>query len=94
MNVKTLSIILVAIAILLSIPLIVMQFNDNVRWSIFDFLIMAVLLFVTSTACVLVLKKVSDMKYRIAIILIIIIAFLLIWAEIGVGIFGTPFAGS
>jgi hypothetical protein len=32
--------------------------------------------------------------YRILIIGLILILFLLVWAELAVGIFGTPFAGS
>jgi len=33
-------------------------------------------------------------KEKIILIAIIVIALLLIWAELGVGIFGTPWAGS
>ena len=33
-------------------------------------------------------------KRKIVVILIVLIVLFLIWAELGVGIFGTPFAGN
>ena len=41
-----------------------------------------------------VLKTTKNINYRILIIIVILILFLLIWAELAVGIFDTPFAGS
>jgi hypothetical protein len=41
----------------------------------------------------IVLKKVNYYKYREVFIIIIVMMFLLIWAELAVGLFGTPFAG-
>ncbi|HEY1200420.1 MAG TPA: hypothetical protein VGE79_05545, partial [Niastella sp.] len=76
------------------IPLIAMQFTSEVDWSPFDFLVMGVLLLGTGLACELVLRKVKKTGYRVAIVAGILVALLLIWAELAVGIFGTPFAGS
>ena len=39
------------------------------------------------------MKEKHFSKNRSIIILILMAIFLLIWAELGVGIFGTPFAG-
>jgi hypothetical protein len=86
--------ILVAVVILLLIPLIAMQFTSEVDWSVFDFLVMAILLLGTGLMCELILRKIKKTAYRIALIAAILIAFLLVWAELAVGIFGTPFAGS
>jgi len=41
-----------------------------------------------------VLKTIKNTKYRILIIGLILILFLLTWAELAVGIFDSPFAGS
>lgn len=88
-------IILLAIAvILLLIPLIAMQFSNEVAWDIYDFTIMGVLLLSTVSICELVMRKVNSMKNRILICGTVLFIFFLIWAELGVGIFGTPFAGS
>ncbi|MEO6682189.1 MAG: hypothetical protein ABIN48_05130 [Ginsengibacter sp.] len=91
---KRLIIILTAIAVLLTIPFIAMQFTDEVNWSPGDFVVMGILLFGTGFLCELVMRKVKSTKNKIFICGGILCLFLLIWAELAVGIFGTPFAGS
>lgn len=91
---KSLKIILTAVAILLLIPFIAMQFTDEVSWTIFDFIVMGVLLLSTGFLCELTIRKVTKIKHRIVLCIVILAAFLIIWAELAVGIFGTPFAGS
>ncbi len=86
--------ILLTVALLLLIPLIAMQFTDEVNWSLFDFVVMGVLLLGTGLMCELVMRKVKNIGHRLAICGAILIALFLIWAELAVGIFGTPFAGS
>ena len=80
--------------LLLTIPLTAMQFTDEVEWSLYDFIIMGILLSVSGLSGVLVSKKVNSYPHRIFLLVIIIIIFLLIWAELAVGIFGSQFAGS
>ncbi|NOT35784.1 MAG: hypothetical protein HOP11_00230 [Saprospiraceae bacterium] len=80
--------------ILLLIPLISMQFTNQVNWSFFDFLIVAILLFSTGLALNFILNKVHNVRKRIALVVILFAILLLIWAELAVGIFGTPFAGN
>lgn len=91
---KRLFIILSVVVILLLIPFIVMQFTNEVDWKILDFAIMGVLLLGTGLICELVMRKVKCINNRIIICGAILFAFFLIWAELAVGIFGTPFAGS
>jgi len=91
---KRLIAILLTVPLLLLIPLIGMQFSSEVNWSLFDFLVMGVLLLGVGLMFEFVLRKVPNKNNRIALIAIILIVFLLIWAELAVGIFGTPFAGS
>lgn len=86
--------IVLGIVLLLCIPLIAMQFSEEVDWSIFDFLVAGVLLFGTALVAELVLRKVKNRNSRIGLIAIILVALFIIWAELAVGIFGTPFAGS
>jgi hypothetical protein len=71
-----------------------MQFTDEVEWSPFDFVVMGVLLLGTGLICEFVMRTVKKTSYRIALVGAVLITFLLIWAELAVGIFGTPFAGS
>ncbi len=85
--------ILPIVGLLLLIPLIAMQLTSEVNWSYFDFIIMGTLLTITGLLIGIVLKKVKYYKYREVFIVIIVMIFLLIWAEFAVGLFGTPFAG-
>ena len=91
---KRFALIILAIAGLLSIPLIAMQFTDEVDWNAFDFLVMGTLMLLVGIAVELVLRKVRTAGGRLLLIFVIGLLFLLTWAELAVGIFGTPFAGS
>lgn len=86
--------ILLAAGLLLLLPLIAMQFTTEVDWSAFDFLVMGTLLLGTGLGCELVLRKVRKTEHRILLVVGVILVFLLVWAELAVGVFGTPFAGS
>ena len=83
-----------AAAALLLVPFIAMQFTNEVKWSAFDFLVAGVLLFGTGLLCELVLRKVKTTGYRIALCAVLLVLLFLTWAELAVGLFGTPFAGS
>jgi hypothetical protein len=91
---KKLTLIVLISAILLLIPLIAMQFTDEVKWTLLDFVVAGTLLIGTGVMCELVIRKTKKIKYRIAICLAILIVLMLIWAELAVGIFGTPISGS
>ena len=86
--------IVLSVVFLLSIPLIAMQFTDEVDWKLPDFVIMGILLLGTGLLCELVMRKVKKIEYRVAICGLLLVVLFLIWAELAVGIFGTPFAGS
>lgn len=86
--------ILSATAILLLLPLIAMQFTNEVYWTSSDFLIMGILLLSLGFLVQWSLRKVKSLKYRLITLVLLFAIFLLIWVELAVGIFGTPFAGS
>lgn len=87
-------IILLIVGALLLIPFIAMQFSSEVVWTASDFIIMGILFLLTGLGIDLVLRKVSSSKNRLIISGIILAVFFMIWAELAVGVFGTPFAGS
>jgi hypothetical protein len=91
---KRLMIILAVVGLLLLVPLVAMQFTNEVNWSGFDFLVMGVLLLGTGLICELVLRKVKKRTSRLVLCLAVLGVFILVWMELAVGIFGTPFAGS
>lgn len=81
--------IVLGVALLLLIPLVA-----RFPWTLGDFVVMGILLLGTGLMCELVIRTVKKLDYRIGIIAVILVALFLIWAELSVGIFGTPFAGS
>ena len=85
--------IVLAVVLLLFIPLIAMQFTHEVSWTILDFVVAAILLLGTGIMCELVIRKINKIKYRIVICVVLLVALVLIWAELAVGIFGSPFSG-
>lgn len=91
---KRLSGIMITVTFLLLIPLIAMQFTEEVNWSLADFIVAGFLLYGTGLLCEFVLRKVTKIQYRITICAAILLLLLLVWAELAVGIFGTPLAGS
>jgi len=93
-KVKRLILIVLISIILLFTPLIAMQFTDEVNWTLSDFIIGGVLLFGTGLLYELVFRKVKKNSFRIVISAAVLLAFLLIWAELAVGIFGTPLGGN
>ncbi len=94
MKTNRLLIIVLIVAGILLIPFIAMQFSKEVVWTASDFIIMGILLLVTGMGIDLVLRKVSSTQNRLIISGIILAVFFVIWAELAVGIFGSPFAGS
>jgi hypothetical protein len=74
-------------ALILLVPLVSMQFTDEVNWSLMDFITAATLVLGTGLLLSLVIKKVSNNKYRLAIGLTILIVFFCIWTELAVGVF-------
>lgn len=81
-------------ALILSVPLVAMQFSDEVDWNLFDFIVMGVLLGSTGLAYELVVRRVTDVRQRFILAALLLGALLLIWAELAVGVFGSPYAGS
>jgi hypothetical protein len=75
------------------IPLLAMQFTDDVNWSIYDFVVMGFLLLFFSLGIDVTMKKVKNENIKILYVVLTILIFLLIWAELAVGIFDSQFAG-
>ena len=85
--------ILLATALILMVPLLAMQVTDQVNWDLADFAVIGTLLIGTGLTYELASRKVSDTKHRIVIGVALGVALLLMWIELAVGLFGTPFAG-
>jgi len=80
--------------LILMVPLVAMQFSDEVDWKVTDFIIIGSLLMATGLSFEWVSRRVRSTPQRIFLGIAFLMVLLLIWAELAVGIFGTPFAGS
>lgn len=75
--------------LLLSIPLLF-----SWPWTLFDFIVMGALIMITGLLYVFVTRNTVSKEKKIIIGAIFLFVFLLIWVELAVGLFGSPFAGS
>jgi len=85
-------IVLIALS-LLFIPFVAMQFTDNVQWTYGDFIIMGCMLTVYMLTINFAPNSLNGVKKSL-LMLVLGLLFLLLWAELAVGIFNSPFAGS
>jgi hypothetical protein len=75
-------------ASILLLPLLAMQFTDEVVWTPLDFVVFGVLLFGALGAYELVARATGEVVFRLAAGLALTAAFLLIWVNGAVGIIG------
>ncbi|MGI9200409.1 MAG: hypothetical protein ACR2QL_05080 [Woeseiaceae bacterium] len=78
--------IAIATAAILLVPLIAMQFSAEVDWNAADFIIMGSMLFGFASVFVLISRRVTS-RPRVVVGVLIVMAFLFLWAELAVGIF-------
>jgi hypothetical protein len=81
--------IVLTMGVLLLIPLI-----GRANWSLFDFAVAGVLLLGSGLIFELIMRTVEKFEYRIAVCAALLAGLFLIWVELAVGLFGTPFAGN
>ena len=79
---------------LLLIPFVGMQYSYEVKWSLNDFIIMGVILLSFGIIINKIIYHVGAFKKRVILISPLIILFFLLWGELAVGLFSSPFAGS
>ena len=80
--------------LLLLFPLVGTLVSNEVNWSFFDFIVMGILILSMSFGIKQVVMTTKNTNYRVLIIGMILVVFILIWVELAVGIFDTPFAGN
>lgn len=86
--------IALATGLILSIPLIAMQFSEEWDWKLGDFIVMGALIFGTGFLFVHAARKTPG-KYRFFIGIAFLAALILTWVHLAVGIVDSwPFAGA
>lgn len=76
----------VVTGLLLLIPLVAIQFSEEVDWGVEDFVVMGLLIFGIGTSYEMLARKVKK-ENRIFVALALGALFLYLWAELAVGIF-------
>lgn len=71
-----------------------MQLSSEINLGLFDFIVAGILIIVLILVLELLFRKVKSNKKRLWLVILIGILFIMIWVELAVGIFGSPFAGS
>ena len=69
-------------------------FSEGWNWSPSDFIIAGALLFGTAFFINLVIRSKKALPYKLMICFAILLVLALVWIELAVGLFETPFAGS
>ena len=87
MKQKNLLIIVLTTLLILLVPLVAMQFTNQVNWKISDFAVMAFLLLCLGFSFEIISNKVSIIWHKVAIAVVLFLLFLIIWIELAVGIF-------
>ncbi len=77
-----------ALAVLLLLPAVAMQFTDQFAWDETDFLVMGLLLGAVGLAFELAVRLTRKPAVRAAAAFAILAAAFLVWVELAVGIFG------
>ena len=76
------------LAALLALPLVTMQFTDEVQWTLSDFVVMGGMLGMVGVAFELVVRVARSNAYVVAAGMAIATAFLMTWINLAVGIIG------
>ena len=84
---------LIIFGFLLSIILLLNFISDEFDWNIFDFIVLIIMMIFTAALFEIATRAAKTKKNQKILFILITIIFLLIWAELGVGIFDSPFAG-
>jgi len=85
---KRLIIWIVIIVLILAVPLVLMQFKDEIDWNLLDFVIIGIILIGTGVFYELIARKSTKIIYRVALGIGLVGIFLLFWVNGAVGIIG------
>ncbi len=86
---KSIAGLAIATGLLLLIPLIAMQFTDEVVWTWSNFIFAGILIFGTGLSYKLITRKSGETAYRVAIGFALTTGFFLLWVNLAVGIIGS-----
>lgn len=93
MNLKSVLMLFTGVCLMMCVPLMAMYFTEEVRWGVGDFVLAGSLLFATALSVYYIIVTIKGRLLRRVLIIGVIMLLIIIWLELAVGIFGSPFAG-
>ena len=76
-------------ACLLLLPLVAMQFTEEVNWTGSDFAVFGTMLLIACGTCELALRLSRNLAFRAAVAVAVLAGFALVWINLAVGIIGS-----
>lgn len=76
-----------AVGIVLLLPLVAMQFTEEVNWDLMDFIVAGLLLSLAAFTFELASHKLGNSRARLASGIAILAVLILVWIELAVGLF-------
>ena len=73
--------------LVLMLPLVAMQFSDEVNWGIQDFIAIGLLVFITGFIYEFFVKRIANSNHRKMVGVALFALLAIIWVELAVGIF-------
>lgn len=86
---QTAAAVALATLCVLAIPFVAMQYTTDVDWSTSDFFLAGSMLFITGMSLLLLIRFSSHILFKLGVIVAIGATFLMIWANLAVGLIGS-----
>ena len=74
--------VLVAVAVLISVPAIAMRFTDEVNWTALDFITMGFMLLCTGLGIEFALRTIKFTWAKVAAVVAILFGFVMVWGTL------------
>lgn len=82
------------VALLIGVAVLGNLFSKEFNWSSSDFLIAGIILLGIALIIDTIHRIVKNRTYKFLLFIAVLFVMILIWVELAVGFFGTPFAGT
>jgi hypothetical protein len=91
---KKISIVGLVVLTIIGLLVACLFFTTEMKWDLADFIMAGILFFSTGVAGIFIWEWVKISRWRIFMLVLLAFFFVFIWAELAVGLVGSPFAGN
>jgi hypothetical protein len=82
-------ILVMGTSLILLVPVVAMMFTDEVKWGVFDFVLIGALLMGTGLSYIVITRSRSSTAFKAGTALALLTGLFMIWANLGVGLIGS-----